>query len=72
MEILACGFAALIASDTDNPDNPQDAEHYYGRKYARDLILGNSKISGNSEICGSGYEEMMDETNVDLMTVERD
>ena len=62
MEILACGFAALIASDIENP---QDAEPYYGREYARHQILG------NPDICRSGYEDMIGENTVDLIKAER-
>ena len=63
MEILACGFAALIASNTNNG---KDAKHYYGKTYARNQILGNTKI------CRFGYEDTIDETNVDLIKIKED
>ena len=61
MAIFTCGFAALIAS---NLDDKTDAAHFYGREDAQQLILGNSKI------CGSGYQDMINETNVDLLKAE--
>ena len=61
MAIFTCGFAALIAS---NLDDKTDAAHFYGREDAQQLILG------NSEICGSGYNGMINETNVDLIKAE--
>ena len=61
MAIFTCGFAALIASDTDGKT---DAAHHYGRNYARDQILGNSTF------CSPGYKDMINETNPDLIISE--
>jgi len=61
MAIFTCGFAALIASDlSDNTD----AAHYYDRDFARHQILGNSTF------CSSGYKDMINETNPDLIKTE--
>lgn len=66
MEILACGFAALIVSDTTNQHNQKDAAHYYGRKFAREEIFGKNKI------CSPGYKDMINETNIDFIKAKRD
>ncbi len=62
MKILVCGFAAIIASDGDNP---HDAAHHYGRKYVRDKILEDpntqDKDLANPKICGSDSIEMVNQ-----------
>ncbi|GJL56202.1 MAG: hypothetical protein NPIRA02_33340 [Nitrospirales bacterium] len=63
MSIFTCYFAALITSSSKDKPN---ATHFYGRKSAKDTVLGNPNI------CKPGYQELIKETNPDLIKVKGD
>jgi hypothetical protein len=59
MSILTCGFAALIASDSDKS---HEAEHFYRSSDARKVVLNNSIL------CKSGpkyFEDLVNRTIID-------